>query len=89
MTSRTTKEFRKSLRGLHPHVQKQAEEAYRTWLRDPWHPSLRFKQIHPNAIYSVRIALGWRAVGARRDDMLLWYWIGSHNDYDNLIQGLR
>ncbi|MGH9395588.1 MAG: hypothetical protein ACRD18_01885 [Terriglobia bacterium] len=38
-------------------------------------------QIKP--IYSVRISLGWRAIGIRKEDTMIWYWIGSH--YDNLI----
>ena len=53
---------------------------------DPWHPSLYFKQIHgTEPIYSVRISLGWRAVGVRSGNTVIWYWIGSHADYDKLI----
>jgi hypothetical protein len=87
--SHTAKQFRKLLLELPSDVQKQARQTYRTWLRDPWHPSLRFKQIHPTeSIYSVRISLGWRAVGVRSDDVVIWYWIGSHASYDKLIANL-
>jgi len=84
--SHTTKQFRKLLRELPADVQKQARQAYLTWARDPWHSSLHFKRIHgTDPIYSARIALGWRAVGVRSGDTVIWYWIGSHADYDKLI----
>ena len=86
MISHTTKQFRKLLRELPADVQKQARQAYLTWSRDPWHSSLRFKQIHStDPIYSARISLGWRTVGVRSGDTVIWYWIGSHADYDKLI----
>ena len=89
VTSRTTKRFRKQLGTLPPHVLKQAREAYLTWVRDPWQASLQFKQIHGSRpIFSVRIGLDWRAVCIRSGDIALWYFIGSHADYDRLIASL-
>jgi hypothetical protein len=67
-------------------VQKQAREAYLTWMRDPWHASLQFKQIHSTKpVFSARIGLNWRAVCIRSDDTVLWFFIGSHAAYDQLI----
>ncbi|HEV7405904.1 MAG TPA: hypothetical protein VGO11_23365, partial [Chthoniobacteraceae bacterium] len=61
----------------------------RATVRDPWHSSLQFKQIHPTRpIFSVRISLDWRAVCIRSGDTALWYFIGSHVDYDKLIKAL-
>ena len=89
MTSRTTKRFRKLLADLPPHVQKQAREAYIAWTRDPWQPKLQFKQIHATRpIFSARIGIDWRAVCIQTDDQALWYFIGSHADYDKLIKTL-
>ena len=83
------KRFRKLLAELPPHVQKQAWAAYVTWMRNPWHASLQFKQIHATRpILSARIGLDWRAVCIRTDDTALWYFIGSHADYDRLIKML-
>ncbi len=83
------KRFRKLLAELPPHVQKQAWAAYVTWMRNPWHASLQFKQIHATRpIFSTRIGLDWRAVCIRTDDTALWYFIGSHADYDRLIKML-
>ena len=49
-------------------------------------PALQFKQIHPTEpIYSVRINRDYRAVGVKSDREIIWFWIGSHSDYDKLI----
>lgn len=67
----------------------RASEAYGTWMRDPWHPSLQFKQIHAvRPIFSARIGLDWRAVCVRSEDFALWYFVGSHADYERLIATL-
>jgi hypothetical protein len=36
-------------------------------------------------IYSVRIDLDWRAVGVLKGDTMIWSWIGSHDDYEQLL----
>jgi hypothetical protein len=36
-------------------------------------------------LYSARIGLDYRALAVMRKDRLVWYWIGSHSDYDRLI----
>lgn len=89
MTSRTTAKFRKALQKLPLRIQLQAKEAYELWRRDPGHRSLQFKKVHATKpIYSVRVAIGWRAVGVRTGDVMVWYWIGSHSDYDKLVAQL-
>ncbi|HET6567733.1 MAG TPA: hypothetical protein VFG50_07200 [Rhodothermales bacterium] len=87
MTSRTTALFRKQLAALPGDIQRQAKKAYQQFKRDPWHSSLRFKQVHPTQpIYSVRIAKGYRAVGKWGNQGIQWFWIGSHADYDALLK---
>ncbi|WP_420316754.1 hypothetical protein [Ekhidna sp.] len=71
-------------------VQNQAADSYILWKENPNHPSLRFKKIHASLpIYSVRISLSYRAIGKLEDDTLIWFWIGNHNDYDQLINQLK
>jgi hypothetical protein len=36
-------------------------------------------------MYSVRIGLHYRAVGLLEDDVMLWFFIGSHEDYNHLL----
>ena len=89
MNSHTTQRFRDALSKLPLEIQEKTEEAYHLWQQDPQHPSLQFKRIHTvKPIYSVRVALGWRAVGVRRGNEMVWYWVGSHADYDQLISRL-
>ena len=87
MKSRTTRRFRNQLQTLPDSVQQQAKKAYQRFKANPWHSGLRFKQVHPTQpLYSVRVTKGYRAVGKRDDEGVLWFWIGSHADYDELIR---
>ncbi len=89
MNSRTSERFRLAFGRLPARVQTRARAAYRLFRLDPSHPSLRFKQVHPSrAIYSVRIGLAYRALGVRDGDEIIWFWIGSHADYDQLLREL-
>ena len=89
MTSHTTRRFREALAGLPAKVQRQARTAYRLFAHDPTHPSLRFKQVHDTQpIYSARVGLGYRALCVREGDDLIWFWIGSHAEYDRLVASL-
>jgi hypothetical protein len=81
MNSRTTRRFREAFVALPAHIQRQAREAYKLFLQNPSHPGLHFKQVHPDPpVYSARVGIGYRALGARDGDILVWFWIGSHAD---------
>lgn len=89
MKSSRTERFRKAYDALPAQVQAQAREAYRKFKQNPYHPSLRFKQIHPSKpIYSVRINDDYRAVGIRDGEDIVWFWIGGHEAYDKLVARL-
>lgn len=86
MRSLTTAAFRELLAAAPGAIQTKAQSAYRLWADNPAHPSLRFKKVHATLpIYSVRIDLDWRAVGAVQGDAMVWFWIGSHGDYERLL----
>jgi hypothetical protein len=87
--SRTTERFRVAFGRLPTPVQRRARRAYGLFRQNPSHPSLRFKLVHlTRPIYSVRIGLGYRALGVRVEDEMVWFWIGSHADYDQLLTEL-
>ncbi len=89
MKSRTTRSFRELFASLPAHVQRQARQAYRLFRDNPMHPGLHFKQVHAQPpTYSARVGISYRAVGAQEGDLMIWYWIGSHADYDRLIERL-
>lgn len=76
-------EFWECLRALPARVQALARRNYALLKEDPRHPSLRFKTI--GRYRSVRIGLQHRALGVEIPDGVLWFWIGSHADYDKLL----
>ena len=89
MKSRTTRGFRELLAALPTHVRIQAREAYRLFRENPSHPGLRFKKVYPKPpMYSARVGIAYRAVGTLDNDTLVWFWIGSHAEYDKLLAQL-
>lgn len=86
MKSRTTAAFRRAFAALPEDVRGQARRAYAQFRFNPGHPGLRFRQVHATrAIYSARVGLHYRAVGVVANDEIVWFWIGSHDDYERLI----
>jgi hypothetical protein len=61
-------------------VRKLADANYELLKRDPRHPSLQFKKV--GRYWSVRNGLRYRALAVEVDHGYLWFWIGSHADYD-------
>jgi len=50
---------------------------------------LRFKRVlATEAVYSVRITRDYRALGIVEGDEVVWFWVGSHSDYDRLLSSL-
>ena len=89
MNSRTTRRFRELFAALPAHVQRQAREAYRLFRQNPSHPGLHFKQVHADPpIYSARVGISFRALGALDAGTVVWFWIGSHADYDKFLEQL-
>lgn len=90
MKSRTTARFRQALAALPPDVQQLARRTFRVWQKNPSQPSLSFKPVHGTGqpIYSVRIGIHWRALAVRRGDEAVWFWIGSHAEYDQFLTHL-
>ena len=84
MKSFTTSDFWQTYAELAPPVKEQAKKAYRLWRENPLHPSLHFKKVGKN-LWSVRISGGYRALAFKRGADYYWFWIGSHNAYDNLL----
>jgi hypothetical protein len=87
MESSVTKTFRKRLGDLPISVQEQAAKAYALWQEDPYHPSLQFKRVSQRQpIYSARVSIKYRVLGLLEADCVYWYWIGAHDEYDELLK---
>jgi hypothetical protein len=84
MKSRAIRSFWEAYHGLPPDIQKLAYKQYRLWLQDPQHPSIRFKKVQGH--WSARVSQDYRAVGIMDGDTIIWYFIGTHAEYDLLLK---
>ena len=87
MISRLHPKFRRGFDALPPNVRERARDSFRRFLADPSHSSLAFKRVDAGREWwSVRISLGYRAVGVRGPvDVIVWFFIGTHAEYDRLL----
>jgi hypothetical protein len=70
-------------RSLPSSVREVADKNFELLKSNPSHPSLHFKKV---AKYrAVRVGLQYRALAVEVGDDLLWFWIGSHSEYDKLV----
>jgi hypothetical protein len=60
-----------------------ADKQFELLKADPQHPSLHFKRV--GRFHSVRVGAHYRALAVDAPDGVLWFWIGSHADYDRIV----
>lgn len=88
MKSQTTRHFWRCYARLPVDTQNRAKKAYALWHADPAHPGLNFKRVsRTRPVYSVRISLAFRALSLLQNETITWFWIGSHDDYEKLLNG--
>ena len=51
---------------------------------NPKHPSLHFKQIR--CFWAVRVGLEYRTLAIDGPKGPVWFWIGTHDEYDKLLK---
>ena len=76
--------FWETYQKLPARVRELADKNFDILKKDPRHPSLHFKRI--GRYWSVRVGSRYRALGVQVDEDMVWFWIGSHSDYDALIR---
>lgn len=64
-------------------VQRLADKNYELLKRDPYHPSLHFKKV--GKYWSARVGSDYRVLALAVKGGFLWFWIGTHTQYDKLI----
>ncbi len=90
MNSKAIPEFWKYFHRLPRQIQIQAETTYQLWKTNHYHQGLQFKRLgKKDQVYSVRIGISWRAIGAVRGDTIYWFWIGSHEAYNQVIRQFK
>jgi hypothetical protein len=83
MKSKAVPSFWDGYRKLPASIRKRARRQYLLWLDDPRHPSLHFKKV--GDFWSVRVTGSYRAVGIMDGDTVVWFFIGTHDEYDRLL----
>jgi mRNA-degrading endonuclease RelE of RelBE toxin-antitoxin system len=85
---RTTADFWKDYRALPADIRARADKQFALLKANPRHPSLQFKKLTERGgqeIWSARVTRKYRALAAKDDGDYVWFWIGEHDTYDDLI----
>jgi hypothetical protein len=78
-----TPRFWACYRALPAPVQKLADEKYALLKADPQYPSLHLKKV--GRVWSCRVGLHYRVLGVDASAGVVWFWIGTHAEYDKLV----
>jgi hypothetical protein len=65
-------------------IQELANKNYDLLKADHKHPSLHLKKA--GKYWSVRVGRKYRALGVEVDEGILWFWIGTHAEYDRMLE---
>jgi len=78
-------EFWDHYRRLPAEVQQLADKNFALLKQDSHHPSLRLKKVGIH--WSARVGLRYRVLAKERAEGLVWFWIGPHDEYEQLLKG--
>jgi hypothetical protein len=76
--------FWKLYENLPSAIQQVADKNFELLKADPKHPSLHLKKA--GKYWSVRVSMKYRALGVEVDENVLWFWIGTHAEYDKMLK---
>jgi hypothetical protein len=76
-------EFWFHYRHLPAEVRDLADKNFALLRENPRHASLRLRKI--GSFWSARVGLRYRALARDREEGLVWFWIGPHGEYDQLL----
>jgi hypothetical protein len=82
VTHHAAPDFWSLYQSLPANIQTLADRAFALLKADPYHPSLHFKKVAD--FWSVRVGIHHRALGVQVEDGVLWFWIGTHAEYDRI-----
>jgi hypothetical protein len=81
---RTTKRFWNRFYELPPPIQDIAQENFAILKENPRHPSLHFKKV--GKLWSARVGRDYRALAVEHGPDFVWVWIGTHDEYKQMIK---
>ena len=78
--------FWRHYRQLPKDVRQLADKNFAVLQADPQHPSLHFKRVgRSKQLWSVRVGMHYRALAVEKPEGMVWFWIGTHAEYDRLL----
>lgn len=80
---RVTRKFWSFYNGLPVETRKLADENFQLLRQDPSHPSLHFKKV--DRFWSARVGIRHRVLAVEDGSDVVWFWIGRHDEYRQLI----
>ena len=83
MNHHASPRFWRCYRGLPREIRSLADRCFALLKIDPAHRSLHLKKTA--SLWSVRVGLHYRALATEVDGEFVWFWIGSHAEYDRLV----
>ena len=87
LISVTHPDFWKNYQKLPSEIQDLTDKKFLLFRSDPFHPSLSFSK--KGSVWTVDIGLYYRAIAWREKDTIVWFWIGTHEDYNILMNRFR
>ena len=72
-------------RQLDENISDLADKNYELLKENLRHPSLHFKKV--GKYWSARVGLNHRALAVEVEAGFLWFWIGGHDTYEQIIEG--
>ena len=85
MKSRASDKFWLLYHRLPPEIQCLADRNYALWRENHCYPSLHFKKV--KFFWVARVGGNYRSVGIEFQGTITWFWIGPHDEYEQLIKG--
>lgn len=81
----TTPKYWQAYNSLPAQAQAVADKNFDILKKNSNHPSLHLKKA--GRFWSVRAGIGFRALGvdSPEGDGIVWFWIGTHAEYDRLL----
>lgn len=86
MNHRTIARFWQCYEQLPKEARELADKNFELLKSNPYHPSLHLKEVDTaKKLWSVRVGLNYRALGLEKPDGIVWFWVGTHTQYDKMI----
>ncbi len=81
MKSHALSSFWRCYDELPEHVKRLAKKNFALFKANPRHPSLGFQK--KGGVYTVEVGRSYRAIARERNGEYYWFWIGTHEAYNN------